>query len=436
MLQAAVSSEGMQFNAPLEEAWRVLSQTQDNVFITGQAGTGKSTFLDYIQKHLNKRMAVLAPTGVAALNVRGQTLHSFFRFKPRLLDTRDVRPRRNRKLYEKLELLVVDEISMVRADMFHCMDTFLRLNGPSPLKPFGGVQLCIIGDMYQLPPVLRGEEEGIFSRLYDSPYVFSAPSFDEAAFGVVELTTVYRQGDGGFLQALHAIRRGDADAGVMAFLNERVGREKGLQQPIVLTTTNRMADAENMRRMHALPSAETCLPGQTEGEWDIPEHQLPAPKQLTLKVGAQVMFTKNDAQKRWVNGTLGEVTHVAPDGVEVRFTDQRTGRLRTETVKREIWENVRYTWDEASLRVTEEVVGLYRQFPLLPAWAITIHKSQGKTLDEVVLDLGYGAFAPGQLYVGLSRCRSLSHLALRRPVRAKDMMCDARIQQFMRAFVG
>lgn len=417
-------------------AFDILEDSTDNLFITGKAGTGKSTFLEYFRKHTSKNIAVLAPTGVAALNVKGQTIHSFFRFKPRLIMADSIKSKRDKKLYHKLDLLIIDEISMVRADLFDGIERFLRINGPRRGEPFGGVQLCVIGDLYQLPPIVSHVERDVFFQLYRTPFFFSSAAFELANFGVVELKKIYRQSEDRFIDVLNRIRHGDTSETTINFLNQRYGKNNDIKDdmPVVLTTTNRIADTTNAQKLAQLSGPEFTYKGSSDGTFALQEEKLPAPQELKLKVGAQVMFTKNHSARKWVNGTIGIVESLSEKEIVVGV--RKNGQAYSYTVPKESWETVRYTYDEMSESITEEVTGEYCQYPLMPAWAITIHKSQGKTLDAVVIDLGYGAFAAGQLYVALSRCRSFDQIVLRKPVTGHDVLCDHHVVSFSNAFVG
>lgn len=419
-----------------DKAFNVLNDSSDNLFITGKAGTGKSTFLEYLKTHTKKKIAVLAPTGVSALNIKGQTIHSFFKFKPRLLTRDSIKAKRDNRIYKKLQMLVIDEISMVRADVFDAIEYFLRINGPEVGKPFGGVQICVIGDLFQLPPIVSFAEKEVFYNMYENPFFFASEAFNMANFGVVEFNEVYRQSEEYFVRLLNRVRIGDVNQKIIDFVNNRCAfsfeNEKKLS--VTLTTTNKIADQINLQRLQKISSEEFCYEGKIIGDFLLKEDKLPAPLNLKLKVGSQVMFTRNDPKKKWVNGTIGTVTRLSENRIIVEVEDAN-GKLSHE-VKKEVWESVEYSYDNASDKVKEEVKGEYLQYPIITAWAITIHKSQGKTLDDVVIDLGYGAFASGQLYVALSRCRKFEKIILKRPITYKDVRCDYNVVKFSRGFVG
>ena len=410
----------------------------DHVLVLGSAGTGKSTFLRFLKKQLAggvggkaKRYVVLAPTGMAALNVGGQTIHSFFGFKPGVLDRQNLPKPRTPKVFEKLEVLILDEVSMVRADMFEAIDAFLRLHGPKRNQPFGGVQLCLIGDLFQLPPIVGRDEQPFFEAAYDSPYFFSSQSFRDLQIQVVEFTHVFRQADLPFIELLSHIRHGTDTAATLAALNRRVlGEGEGSAGLPTLTARVAVAEQTNQRELEALPGEGHVYVGKLTSGFD--EKALPAPMELVLKPGARVMFTKNDTNQRWVNGTLGVVVNCGKSYVTVRAADGQT-----HVVEPTAWERTRYSYDGTSEAFTAESAGSYTQLPLALAWALTIHKSQGQTLDGAVVDLsGGGAFAEGQLYVALSRTRSLETLFLRHPISPRDVRTHGAVRAFYERLRG
>jgi ATP-dependent exoDNAse (exonuclease V) alpha subunit len=421
-----------------QRAFNILEGSRDNLFVTGRAGTGKSTFLEYFRQNTKKNIAVVAPTGVAALNVRGQTIHSFFKFKPRLMTRDKIHRKGNRKVYENLDLLIIDEISMVRADVFDAIEYFLRLNGPNPGENFGGVQICVIGDLYQLSPIVSQHEKDFYFNLYRTPFFFGSEAFDLANFGVVELWKIFRQKEAAFIEALNKIRSGEADSDVIDFINQRAGVQILDNDPsIILTTTNRIADVTNSEKLAQIKSLERLYMGKANGDFELKMDKLPAPMELKLKHGAQVMFTRNyqgGKVKKWVNGTIGIIKELGKD--EIIVTVSEDGYKKDFKVKKEMWESVKYSYDEDKGAIEEEIIGEYKQFPLMPAWAITIHKSQGKTLEKVVIDLGYGAFAPGQLYVALSRCRTFSRIFLKKRINLRDVKFDNNVAEFTREFIN
>jgi len=411
-----------------QHVFDLLENTQKNVFLTGKAGTGKSTFLHYFRENTQKKIAVVAPTGVAALNVQGQTIHSLFRLAPHFVNPAEIKPDR-RRLFKELELLIIDEISMVRADVFDGIDHFMRLSRRND-KPFGGVQLCVIGDLFQLPPIVSSEEKAFFAQYYQSPFFFATKAYENAGFERIEFSTVHRQKDGAFIQVLNAIRSGACDNIQLETLNSRV-HSKATPAPgtLLLTTTSALAENTNNTKLGRLPGNARQYEGELKGEFGMKGQRLPAPQQLILKVSTQVMFVKNDNDGQWVNGTVGTVEKLDDDIVTVRT---ETGLWE---VEREKWKTIGYEFDEAQDKIVEKTLGSYTQFPLMLAWAITIHKSQGKTLERVIIDLGRGAFAAGQLYVALSRCKSLSGIALKQHITRDDIRCNTEVVTFMKQFV-
>lgn len=405
-------------------AFEVLENTSDNVLLTGNAGTGKSTFLDYFRNNSKKNIAVVAPTGVAALNVRGQTIHSLFRFKTGFLERPNIRPYR-RDLFRELDLLIIDEVSMVRADVFDAIEYFLRITRKNS-EPFGGLQICLIGDLFQLPPVVTREEHEFFAQYYTSPFFFNTEAYQLGKFQLVQFTQIHRQDDDGFINLLNAIRHGSTSTEELELLNSRY-KPKAVPAPgtLVLTTTNYLAEQINRNQLARLSGDSHTFTGEMTSKFSLKGGRLPAPDPLELKLGAQVMFVKNDPDGRWVNGTIGIIESLDKKQITVKVKDI------TYHLKPEKWQTIAYEYDEDKDKIVEKVVGSYTQFPLQLAWAITIHKSQGKTLDRVIINLGSGAFAAGQLYVALSRCRSLTGIALKQAVNPSDIQCDPEIVEFM-----
>jgi hypothetical protein len=466
---------GVEINPGFRRALDLMEGTDRHVFVTGKAGTGKSTLLEHWRSQTRKRIAVLAPTGVAALNVRGQTIHSFFRFKPdttldavrKLSKSRGAAADRA-ALYRNLDALVIDEVSMVRADLMDCVEKFLRLNGPRHGAWFGGLQMIFIGDLYQLPPVVTSRERDLFagapgaflsvrpaataaragprgasaappapSGRYESPYFFSARIFSEPTFDMdlVELEKVYRQTDADFIGLLNAIRNRSVDDARMALLNSRL--DPAYAPPdgefaITLTSTNDLASARNREKLAALPGRPRRYEGFVEGDFD--RSSFPTDEALELKPGAQVMLLVNERHGRFVNGTIGRVSEIVkvPDEDDVIVVELPGGdevELSPYT-----WELFRFRYDADADRIDSESVGAFTQYPLRLAWAVTIHKSQGKTFDRVVVDIGRGAFAHGQVYVALSRCTSFEGLVLKTPIRKSHIWMDWRIVRFLTRF--
>ena len=417
--------EDVELTPEFLQALDLMEKTDKCLFITGKAGTGKSTLLRYFRAKTNKNVVVVAPTGVAALNVEGQTIHSFFRLPPRFVQKEDIRRlSRNKKVIERLDTLVVDEVSMVRADLMDGVDHALRVNRGKPDVPFGGVQVILFGDLFQLPPIVdRGMAE-IFGRQYESPYFFSAGVIQGVDLEYLELTKIYRQSEAEFIGLLNKIRDKEYDESDLAKLNERVvaATEGGEEDEIVLTTTNRRAGEINQGKLNVLRAPGFQYSADVTGKFD--ESAYPNDASLVLKKGAQIMMIKNDPNKKWVNGTLGRVEGVSADSITVSIDG------RSHEVPRSTWEKIEYVYDEETEHIESKVVGTFEQYPLKLAWAITIHKSQGKTFDKVVVDLGDGAFAHGQVYVALSRCAYFAGLRLKRPITARDVLFDERILEF------
>jgi ATP-dependent DNA helicase PIF1 len=398
------------------------------IFLTGNAGTGKSTLIRFLRNALKKHLVVVAPTGVAALNVDGVTIHSFFRLPPRIHNDDDIQLVDDRKLYKKLELIILDEVSMARCDLLDSMDKFLRKNRENDI-PFGGVQMLLVGDLFQLPPVVKPNERSVLiAKGYTSRYFFSSFCLQRSLLTHLELTSIYRQKDVQFVTLLNNIRIGENIESTIAEINDNCVNQEEIIPDITLTCTNDRADAINHRELTQIQSNEYSFFGKIEGRFNIEEDRLPAPINLKLKVGAHVMFTKNDEQKRWVNGTLGIIQQIYDDSISVKIiTDQQNSAV---DVRKASWETYKYVYDEYSDSIVIETVGKYIQYPLMLAWAVTIHKSQGKTLEKVLIDLGNGAFDSGQLYVAMSRCRSIEGIRLVRPIRMTDVKCDPIIKRF------
>ena len=423
--------EGIEINARFAEALHMMEETNQNLFITGRAGTGKSTLLEYFRSITRKKIVVLAPTGVAAVNISGQTIHSFFGFRPDVTvdKVKKTAKKKASPIYKNLDAIVIDEISMVRSDLLDCVDQFLRINGKTPGAPCGGIQMILIGDLYQIPPVVTGQERQIFKEYYESEYFFDAKVFQDMEFTFLELEKIYRQTDPVFIELLNKIRNKTVAGKDLEAINRRAAGDN-LELPegvIYLTTTNAMAEKRNEAELDKLPGKRHYFTAEIGGEVD--KKYFPASEVLQLKEGAQVMLLNNDAEGRWINGTIGTIAKVKNDGLAVRLLDGAT-----ETVKPFKWSINRFFWDQDTKSVASETMGTFKQYPLKLAWAITIHKSQGKTFDHVAIDLGRGAFAPGQLYVALSRCRNLEGIYLKRKIRETDIWIDWRVVKFITGF--
>jgi ATP-dependent DNA helicase PIF1 len=428
--EAIVIPPGFQMDEDLSAAYDAMENTGETFFLTGRAGTGKSTLLNYFRKNTKKKYVVLAPTGLAALQVGGTTIHSFFGFPLRTLVKADpgIRPwskgHPKMRLIKNVDALIIDEVSMVRADILDGIDQSLRLNLGVDI-PFGGKQLIFIGDVFQLPPVTTAEDlSSLKEDEYYDPYFFSAEAFLQCKPRIIELKKIYRQQDEDFIYLLNRIRMGIADEGDLEVLNERYSIGKTQEEfAITLSTINSIADLVNIQKLAEISSLSHFFEGKEEGSFD--ERHYPAPKALQLKRGAQVMMIKNDLKGRWVNGSIGKVEDVSDDEIIVRFSNGQLHR-----VEKVVWENKVYTWDRASHTIDFTVMGTYTQYPIRLAWAITIHKSQGLTFDKVIIELGKGAFAHGQLYVALSRCKTLEGITLRSKVNLKDLIVDETVERF------
>ena len=401
----------------IQRAIDLLAFPGKHVFVSGKAGTGKSTFLTYIRKHFEKRnLAIVAPTGVAALNVAGQTIHSFFKIKPGLFDAEEVGPRRNRRLYEKLDLLVIDEISMVRSDLLDMIDLFLRNNGPKKGVPFGGVQLCLIGDIGQLPPVVGRDEREIFYQMYQDRDFFHANAFRNLDIETIQFKEIFRQTDRAFIDILNRVRNRENSEELLQTLNSRHKIPPEDKDYVTLTTRKVDANSINIQKLKEIETPSKKYTAKIIGDAKTFANKTPAPEELTLKTGAFVMILKNDPKRRWVNGTTGVITWMSDDVIFVKKTDGSEVRI-----EREKWEHVKYGLDKKTEKITQKILGSFEQFPINLSWAMTIHKAQGKTLEAVVIDSGNGFFEKGQLYVALSRCISFENLYLKKPMRYSDL---------------
>jgi len=418
-------------------ARELIQDTDQTFFLTGKAGTGKSTFLKYLIETVDKEFVVLAPTGVAAVNVGGSTIHSFFRFplRPLLpLDRGIVNFKNGEKkdVIRSMDTLIIDEISMVRADIIDAIDYSLRINGGDRSLPFGGKQVMFVGDLFQLEPVtMKGSsEEAIFKELYGHPYFYNARVFEEQELLKVELEKVYRQSDQHFIDILNRVRVNEVKSEDLAELNTHLIDEKQMEEKeysVRLTTTNKIADQFNERKLAALHNKPQHYKAQITGDFD--KKKYPTDGRLTLKKDAQVIFIRNDPEGRWVNGTIGKVAEVEKKSVKVVLDD---GSIHpVDTTK---WENIEYKYNKEKGRIEQEEIGTFEQYPLKLAWAITIHKSQGLTFDNLIVDFGNGTFASGQAYVALSRARSLEGLFLRRKMHFGDIRLEPEVKRFAATF--
>lgn len=435
-------------NKEWQQALQIIEYTRRSLFLTGKAGTGKSTFLRYVAQHTKKKLVILAPTGIAAINAGGQTLHSFFKlpFHPLLPNDSRYNVRNIRKtlkynndlikLLRELELIIIDEISMVRADIIDFIDRLLRIYCRNMREPFGGKQLLLVGDIFQLEPVVKEDEWRLMQPFYASAYFFSAKVWEQMQLVSVELRKVYRQTDSDFIAILDRIRENAATDADLQAINSRatvadgspVGTNNGFQ--ITLATRRDTVDYINDQQLQRLDGAASIFKGTIQG--DFPLTSLPAPMELEVKPGAQVIFTKNDKEKRWVNGTIGVVIGIDEEEGIIGVVDEDGHEY---DVAREVWENMRYTFNEKEQKIEEELLGTFKQFPLRLAWAITVHKSQGLTFRQVKIDFsGGGAFAGGQTYVALSRCSSLKGIILEEPIRRADIFVRPEVVAFARKY--
>jgi ATP-dependent exoDNAse (exonuclease V) alpha subunit len=402
-----------------------------HLFVTGRAGTGKSTLLRCLRDLVASEMVIVAPTGLAAVNVGGQTIHSFFGFPPRLIRADDIRRSRNGRIMRRLKFLVIDEVSMVRSDLMWAIDQSLRVNRGRPREPFGGVRLAMFGDLHQLPPVIdEAEVAAHLDTEHGGPFFFSLATLREGmGTALIELTQVFRQKDEDLIRVLNRVREGEADEDDLAILNTRVNPIRTLAEGepyVILTPTNAAARRINMAYLEALPGTPHSFEAGVTGDFN--ESAQPTDATLVLKPGAKVMLLRNDSDRRWVNGTIARVSKLAEDRVWVDIDGSE------HEIERVAWENRRYAYDKAEEKIVETVAGTFKQFPLRLAWALTIHKSQGLTLDKVYVDLGRGTFAHGQAYVALSRCRTLDGLAFARPLRPSDILFDGAAMGYRHAF--
>ena len=411
-------------SAEQQAVFDAIETTQDHIFVTGRAGTGKSTLLNHLSWHTSKQIVICAPTGVAALNVGGHTIHSLFRLPIGVIADHEIEQSRElRKLLGTIDTIVIDEVSMVNADLLDAVDRSLRQARQRPHEPFGGAQVVLFGDPYQLAPVPGdGDERAYFEDQYRSMWFFDAKVWSDADLRVYELSVIHRQHEAEFKYMLNAVRHGRVTAEIAQRLNETGARPAPRDGTITLATTNSTVTRINSTALARLPGRSLTARAEVSGEFG--GRSYPADESLELKVGAQVMFLRNDSDQRWVNGSIGTVTKI-DSTVWVEVDGE------THQVQPAVWEKYRYSYSPITKSLKKDIVAEFTQFPLRLAWAVTIHKSQGKTYDRAIIDLGERSFAPGQTYVALSRISELDGLYLTRPLRPSDIIVDQNVLRFM-----
>jgi ATP-dependent exoDNAse (exonuclease V) alpha subunit len=435
-----------QKNIEFNHAVKLVNSTNKLIYLTGKAGTGKTTFLRYIKNTTHKQTVVLAPTGVAALNAGGQTIHSFFNIAPGFFIPNDERlrtspnpdsddkrtifdyfryRREKLELINEMELLIIDEVSMVRCDLLDLIDRILRVFRDKLDEAFGGVQVLLIGDAFQLPPIARNNEWIILNKFYETPYFFHAQILKEIKPIYIELKKIYRQKDSKFIELLNKIRVNNLNDEDMELLNSRfipseVKNEN--QNYITLASHNNIAEDTNFNKLQSLETELKQIDAKIVG--NFPEMMMPTDKVLKLKVGAQIMFVKNDPDKKYYNGKIGIITKISRAKLTIKLPEKVEIEISKFT-----WENINYSWNPKELKVEQEIIGTFRQFPVRLAWAITVHKSQGLTLSNVIADLK-SSFSPGQVYVALSRCTSLDGLILKSKINKSVISTDLNVLKF------
>jgi ATP-dependent DNA helicase PIF1 len=411
-------------SAEQQAVFDAIETTRENIFVTGRAGTGKSTLLNHLSWNTSKQVVICAPTGVAALNVGGQTIHSLFRLPIGVIADHEIPQNADlRKLLGTIDTIVIDEVSMVNSDLLDAVDRSLRQGRQRPREPFGGAQLVLFGDPYQLAPVPGdADERAYFDDQYRSMWFFDAKVWDDTDLRIYELSTIHRQHEDEFKLMLNAVRHGRVTAEIAARLNETGARPAPTDGAITLATTNSTVTRINASELARLPGRALTARAEISGEFG--GRAYPADEALELKVGAQVMFLRNDSDQRWVNGSIGTVTKI--DSTVWVDVDGETHQVQPV-----VWEKYRYSYSQVTKSLKKDIVAEFTQFPLRLAWAVTIHKSQGKTYDRAIVDLGQRSFAPGQTYVALSRISELDGLYLSRPLRPSDIIVDENVQRFM-----
>lgn len=423
-------AQKIEIDGSFKDCLSLLYDSDQNLFITGNAGTGKSTLLSLFISKTKQNVVVLAPTGVAALNIGGATIHSFFRFSPGITkeEAAKIGKRQAGKdsIYSNIEMIIIDEISMVRADLLDCVDVFLKA-ALEKKDPFGGIRVIFIGDLYQLPPVLSSKEKEAYLKLYPSPYFFSSSVMQEKSFKLrlIELDKIYRQKDAAFISILNGIRKKTVTDEDLFLLNQRVEKIPK-ESTVYLTATNNSAEKINEEKLKDLPGKTFTYEAELDDNFE--KENMPAERLLKLKKGAQVMLLSNHPQGLWVNGTIGEIENLNADEIQVKLP------YAIVTIEKYTWNLYRYAFEPSQKKLVQEKLGSFSQYPLKLAWAMTIHKSQGKTFDSVVIDLEKGAFAHGQTYVALSRCRTLDKLYLKKPIKKSHLIMDYKVIQFLTSF--
>jgi len=418
-------------NKQFKKALDLMENSSKNIFITGKAGTGKSTLLNYFCQNTERSVAVLAPTGVAAVNISGQTIHSFFKFKPEISifeAKKKASWKKKERIYSNLRMIIIDEISMVRADLLDCVDIFLKTIFDNK-KPFGGVQMVFFGDVYQLSPILKYQDEKVFKKEYKSEHFFDARAMDNFKFEFVELKKIYRQKDSNFIDLLNSIRDGSVTDGQIEVINKRFIEDySGLPEGyIYLTTIKRIANQVNQLNLNEIPYESFVFKGHIQGKFN--HNYIPAEINLELKQNAQIMLLNNDKEERWINGTVGKIIQLGREIVVVQLLNGDEVQVNPHK-----WDIYKMSYNNSKGKIIKKSIGSFTQFPISLAWGITIHKSQGKTFDKVIIDVGDGAFAYGQIYVALSRCQNLEGIILKKKIQRTDILTDQRVVEFLTSY--
>jgi len=417
--------EKFELTDEFKNTYNLINNTNKNLFITGKAGCGKSTLLEYFRQNTNKNHAILAPTGITAIKAKGKTIHSFFKYRARFITKEDVKILRGRNLLNRLETLLIDESSMIRADIFDAMDLSLKINRKNK-KPFGGVQIVLFGDLLQLPPVVSSAEKEVVEKFYPKgEYFFNAKCFDSGKFVTIELSKIFRQTDKDFINLLNKFRIAKVDPVDFSIINKRVIKENSNlpKETIILSTRNAKVDEINTSKLNELQTKTFTYEAIVKDEFK--ENSFPVKKELKLKVGAQIMITKNDTgfPQKWVNGTLATIEYLSKDEIKIKIKDKIFNLPKSK------WENINYRLN--GNKINPAVIGTFIQYPIKLAWAATIHKCQGQTFNNVAIDLHEGAFSHGQTYVALSRAKSIEGVHLLRAIKQSDLIFDKNVFSFL-----